>query len=200
MADMPTSPRPRVRRLLYFLPAAVFVVVAGFAADYLMSGRDPHIIPSALIDRPAPDFDLPPLAGLANGFSRADLIGKVTVVNVFAHWCTPCLAEHPYIEQLAATPGVRIFGLNYKDKDAKAIAWLKEHGNPYQRIGADRDGRVAIDWGVYGVPETFIVDRAGFICFKQVGPVTPAVLKEKIVPLVKELAKRNCRHLKGRRS
>ena len=131
------------------------------------------------------------------GFARADLVGKVTVVNVFASWCAPCLIEHPQIMQLAKTSGVRVFGLNYKNKAAQAVAWLERHGNPYARVGADRDGRVAIDWGVYGVPETFVVDRKGVICFKKVGPVTPEVLVEQILPLVEALQTRDCAALKG---
>lgn len=195
----PSLEGPPLKRshLFFFLPAVLFLVVAIVVAWFMMSGRDPQAIPSALLDRPAPAFKLPPLTGFDTGFSRADLVGQVTVVNVFASWCTPCLAEHPHIMQLSKTPGVRVFGLNYKNKDEQALAWLKRHGNPYARVGADRDGRVAIEWGVYGVPETFIVDRTGVICFKKVGPVTPQVLSDQILPLVKALRDKDCRTLKA---
>lgn len=195
-ASLPSQPIKR-RQLLYFLPAVLFLIVAIVVAWFMLSGRDPQAIPSALLNRPAPEFTLPPPQGLDTGFGRKDLIGQVTVVNVFASWCTPCLAEHPYIMQLSKTPGVRVFGLNYKNKDDQAVAWLDRHGNPYARVGADRDGRVAIDWGVYGVPETFVVDRTGVICLKKVGPVTPKILADEILPLVKALQDKDCQALKG---
>ncbi len=189
------APMPR-RQLLFFLPAVVFLLVALVVGYFMLSGRDPKIIPSALLGHPAPAFELPALKGM-KGFGRKDLIGKVTVVNVFASWCTPCLIEHPNVIRLSQHPGVRVFGLNYKNKDDQALAWLDRHGNPYKRIGADRNGRVAIDWGVYGVPETFIVDRTGIICMKQVGPITQDVLEKKILPLVEALASKTCKQIKG---
>jgi cytochrome c biogenesis protein CcmG/thiol:disulfide interchange protein DsbE len=176
----------------FLLPAALFLVLgvglalALFGAE--SSRRGPSMaLPSALVGKPAPAFALPPLAGDTAGFATADLAGEVTIVNVFAQWCAPCLAEHPLLMRLAKEPGLRLFGINYKDKDEKARAWLAEHGNPFARVGADRDGRVSIDWGVYGVPETFVVDRAGVIRYRHAGPLTEAMLRDEIRPLLKNL-------------
>ena len=150
-------------------------------------------MPSALIDKPVPEFTLAGLPGdgveSGKGFSSADLTGRVSIVNVFASWCFPCRVEHPLLMRLARNPKVRIFGLNYKDRPEDARAWLKELGNPYDRIGVDRDGRIAIDWGVYGVPETFIIDAGGRIRYKHVGPITPSDLDEIIVPIIEKLSK-----------
>lgn len=164
----------KAKQLAYLLPLVLFVVVAVYFAVGL--GRDPSVIPSALIGKPVPQFSLPTLTGEPGGFSTADLSGNGTIlVNVFASWCIPCRAEHPYLMRMAKK-GVTIYGINYRDKPADARAWLAEMGNPYTRIGADRKGRVGIDWGVYGVPETFVVDTNGRIQFKQVGPITTADL------------------------
>ncbi len=160
-------------RLVYLLPAVLFLGLAAVIAYFMASGKDPRVIPSALIDKPAPEFSLPPLPGRTNGLARADLEGRVSVVNVFASWCVPCRAEHPQIARLAEDEQIAVHGLNYKDEPEKALAWLERMGDPYARIGADRDGRVAIDWGVYGVPETFIIDRKGRIRHKHVGPIMP---------------------------
>jgi cytochrome c biogenesis protein CcmG, thiol:disulfide interchange protein DsbE len=173
-----------LRRWLYLLPAAVFAVLA--AASYVGLGIDSTELPSPLIDQPAPHFELPPLAGAERGFSSADLHGHVSLVNTFASWCAPCRAEHPVLNRLARTGRVPIFGIDYKDKEDAALAWIAELGNPYTRIGAD-DGRVGIDWGVYGVPETFIVDRDGRIRFKHVGPLTDGDVEQTILPLVAKL-------------
>ncbi len=152
--------------------------------------KDPKIIPSALIDKPVPTFKLPSIeGGKGNGFSSDDLKGDVTVVNVFASWCIPCRAEHPLVTELAEMRLARVYGLNYKDNPADALRWLQALGDSYYATGADRDGRVGIDWGVYGVPETFIVDRNGKIRHKQVGPMTPDILKSQIVPIIKDLKK-----------
>ena len=168
----------------FLLPAAVFALLtAGF---YIGLGIDSKILPSALIDQPAPDFTLPPLHGEERGFSSADLQGHVSLVNVFASWCTPCRAEHAVLNALAQSKRVPIYGIDYKDKRDVALAWIAELGNPYTRIGAD-DGRVGIDWGVYGVPETFIVDRDGRIRYKHVGPLTEADVVRTILPLVARL-------------
>jgi len=165
------------QRLVYLVPLLLFAVVAG----YLMIGLrlDPGKLPSALIDKPVPEFALPGLEGVAEGLATADLkagdgagqANGVSVVNVFASWCVPCRAEHPYLMRLAKE-GVTVHGINYQDKPEDARGWLARLGNPYTRIGADRDGRASIDWGVYGVPETFVVDGSGRIRFKQVGPIT----------------------------
>ncbi len=176
-------------RLIYVLPVLLFAALA--AALGVGLTLRPDVVPSALIDKPVPQFTLAGLAGaeprLGEGFSNADLTGQVSLVNVFASWCLPCRVEHPILMRLARDMKVKIFGLNYKDRPEDARAWLKEQGNPYWRIGADRDGRVAIDWGVYGVPETFIVDSQGRIRYKQVGPITASDLNEVILPIIERL-------------
>ncbi len=174
------------RRWVYLLPVAIFVALA--AGLYYGLQNDNESLPSALIDQPAPSFQLASLPGHEPGFSSADLAGHVSLVNTFASWCTPCRAEHPVLQALAATKRVPIYGIDYKDKEDAAVAWIAALGNPYTRIGAD-DGRVGIDWGVYGVPETFIVDRQGRIRYKHVGPLTQADLDRKILPLVAKLEK-----------
>jgi cytochrome c biogenesis protein CcmG, thiol:disulfide interchange protein DsbE len=175
-----------MRRWFYALPVVIFALLA--AGFYFGLGRDQETLPSALINDPAPQFDLPPLPGVAAGFSTADLKGHVSLVNAFASWCVPCRIEQPVLNALAATKRVPIYGIDYKDTDEQATAWLKELGNPYTRIGAD-SGRVGIDWGVYGVPETFVVDRTGRIRYKHVGPLTPDDLRHKILPLIARLDK-----------
>lgn len=174
-----------MRRLLYLLPFLLFIGVG--AAFYLGFQRDPRDIPSALIDKPVPAFDLPPLPGRAEGLSSARLTGDVTLVNVFASWCIPCKAEHPVITRLAREQGVTVRAINHKDKAEDALNWLARNGDPYASIGVDLDGRTSIDWGVYGVPESFLIDRQGRIRFKHVGPLTPQVIEEQILPMVKHL-------------
>jgi cytochrome c biogenesis protein CcmG/thiol:disulfide interchange protein DsbE len=172
------------RGWIFLIPAAVFALLAvGFLAGL---GIDPNVLPSPLIDQPAPDFALPPLESGQPGFSSADLKSHVSLVNTFASWCAPCRAEHPVLNALAQTKRVAIYGINYKDKGDNARAWIAELGNPYTRIGAD-DGRVGIEWGVYGVPETFLVDREGRIRYKHVGPLTAADVEHTILPLVARL-------------
>src|SRR3954453_13425536 len=174
------------RRWSFALPVVIF---AGLAAGlYYGLQNDNESLPSALIDQPAPRFQLASLPGHEPGFSSADLAGHVSLVNTFASWCTPCRAEHPVLQALAATKRVPIYGIDYKDKEDAALAWIAALGNPYTRIGAD-DGRVGIDWGVYGVPETFIVDRMGRIRYKHVGPLTQADLARTILPLGAQLEK-----------
>ncbi|XEU55696.1 DsbE family thiol:disulfide interchange protein [Tistrella mobilis] len=167
------------------LPVALFVgltVALGWGLT-----RDPGVIPSALIGKPVPDFALPPVQGRRLGLSDTDLRGEVSLVNVFASWCTACRAGHPLFMRLAQSGAVPIHGLNYKDRPANAAGWLATLGDPYTRTGAELDGRVGIEWGVYGVPETFVVDADGRIAFKHIGPVTPQALKETILPLVERL-------------
>jgi cytochrome c biogenesis protein CcmG/thiol:disulfide interchange protein DsbE len=174
------------KRLLYLVPAAVFLIVGVGLAIGLT--RDPSELPSALLDHPAPAFELPPIEGReGDGLTRADLEGGGPVlVNVFASWCIPCRVEHPFLERLAEE-GVTIYGINYKDPPAQARAWLEELGDPFARIGADRNGRVGIEWGVYGVPETFVVDGDGRIRHKHVGPLQPRDWERTIGPLLEEL-------------
>lgn len=149
--------------------------------------RDPRVVPSPLIGREIPEFELPPLPGRNNGLSSGDLKGEVSLVNVFASWCTACRYEHPLFMDLQKRGVVPVHGINYKDAPEDAKAWLAALGDPYTRIGADRNGRVSIEWGVYGVPETFLVDKEGRIVFKQIGAVTPEILEQKILPLVAKL-------------
>ena len=177
--------RPPARRWLFMLPVLLFAALAVALAWGLT--RNPRDIPSTLIGKPVPEFSLPPIEGRdSHGFSSADLAQGPAVVNVFASWCVPCRAEHPAIARLAAT-GVPVHGINYKDRPEDARAWLAELGDPFTHIGADRDGRVAIDWGVYGVPETFVISREGRIVHKQIGPITPRDLNETILPLIERL-------------
>jgi cytochrome c biogenesis protein CcmG/thiol:disulfide interchange protein DsbE len=171
---------------LYIVPLLVFVALA--AIFWIGLGRDPRILPSALLDKPVPQFDLAPLHDANPGLASGDLEGGVTLVNVFASWCLPCRAEHPFLERLAREEGLTIHGINYKDEASAAKAWLAELGNPYSSIGVDRDGRASIDWGVYGVPETFIVDAKGVIRYKHVGPLMEADIAEKILPVVEAIS------------
>ena len=173
------------RRVLFALPV---VLLLGMAVLFAVGLRhDPSIVPSVLIDKPVPEFDLPPLFEDKPGLATADLNGQVALVNVFASWCIPCRIEHPMFMRLAEKGEVPVYGINYKDAPADAKRWLAELGDPYTRIGADRDGRAGIEWGVYGVPETFVVDGTGTIRFKHVGPLTAEVLEDTIMPLVREL-------------
>jgi cytochrome c biogenesis protein CcmG/thiol:disulfide interchange protein DsbE len=173
-----------MRRLLYLLPVLVFAAVGiGLAVGLT---RDPETLPSALIDRTVPAFELAGI-GVGDGFSSEDLKGQVTLVNVFASWCVPCRVEHPVLMRLAEE-GVPIYAINYKDAPDQAQAWLAELGNPFEKIGADRNGRVAIEWGVYGVPETFVVDAEGRIRHRHVGPIQARDLEQTLRPILAELA------------
>ena len=173
----------------YLLPIGVFAALAVIFGLYLWqvgSGQKSiSEIPSVLIDRPAPTFALPPIDGTGPGFASTDLAGKVALVNIWASWCPPCREEHPLLMRLAKE-GVPLYGINYKDKPADARRFLGDLGNPFRRIGADRVGRVAIDWGVYGYPETFVVDQSGRIRYRHVGPVLPQQMDE-MISLVEDL-------------
>jgi cytochrome c biogenesis protein CcmG, thiol:disulfide interchange protein DsbE len=175
------------RRILYLLPVLIFIGVGiGLAVGLT---RDPSTLPSALIDRPVPAFELPAIEGMpGEGLSSADLEGEVSLLNVFASWCVPCRAEHPLLMGLAER-GLVINGIDYKDPAEQAARWLEDLGNPFARIGADRDGRVAIDFGVYGVPETFVIDREGRIRHRHVGPLQARDLEETILPLLERLGR-----------
>ena len=172
------------KRIAFIVPAVLFLVLA--VALWWGLGHDPSIVPSALIDKPAPAFKLPPLEEENPGLSEQDLEGQVSLVNVFASWCLPCRAEHPILMRLAEDD-VTIFGLNYKDKPEDARNWLGRLGNPYSQIGVDLDGRVSIDWGIYGVPETFVVDSSGRIRYKHIGPMAPRDLEVCIRPVIERL-------------
>jgi cytochrome c biogenesis protein CcmG/thiol:disulfide interchange protein DsbE len=185
--DKPTANVARSwSRLGYLLPVAVFLIVGIGLAIGLT--RDPSTLPSALIDKPVPAFDLPSLeaAGIQKpGLSSEDLTGKVQLVNVFASWCGPCRVEHPFLMKLAKD-GVPIQGLNYKDKPEDAAGFLNQLGDPYERIGADGNGRAGIEWGVYGVPETFVIDADGKIRHKHVGPIQ-ANDADKLMAVIEDL-------------
>lgn len=179
---------PRRPRLIMLLPLFVFVALAAVFLIRLETGGNPDAIPSALIGRPAPDFDLPPLDGVARpGLARADLEGGgVTVVNVFASWCGPCRIEHPQLMELAKDDGINLVAINYKDQPANARRFLTDLGNPYAAIGVDPNGRAGIDWGLYGVPETFIIDATGTIRYKHIGPIGEDTLAEVIRPEIEK--------------
>ncbi len=169
----------------FILPLVAFLVLAGFL--FVGLHMDPKEVPSPLIDKPAPAFNLPLLADPAGQFSPAQMKGKVWLLNVWASWCVSCRDEHPVLMELAQKNIVPIYGLDYKDKQGDAALWLKKGGNPYAVVATDLDGRVGIDYGVYGVPETYVIDKQGIIRYKQIGPVTPQSLQETILPLVKKL-------------
>ena len=169
----------------YLLPLIVFAVLLGFLAVGLK--LDPREVPSPLIDKPAPAFQLARLDAPEQQVSLQDLKGKVWLLNVWASWCVACRVEHPLLVELAGTGAVPIYGLNYKDKRDDALAWLGKHGNPYVVSLSDTQGLVGIDFGVYGVPETFVIDKNGTIRLKHIGPITPDVLRDTILPLVKKL-------------
>jgi len=171
--------------LKYLIPLALFLVLVVFLAIGLT--RNPNELPSALIDKPAPTFRLPQLKQPDKTFSAEDMRGKVWMLNVWASWCVACRDEHPYMFEYQKSGAVPIYGLNYKDRPEDALGWLSELGDPYLLSAVDLDGRVAIDYGVYGAPETYIIDKKGTIRLKHVGPVMPDVWEKKILPMVQEL-------------
>jgi cytochrome c biogenesis protein CcmG, thiol:disulfide interchange protein DsbE len=174
-----------MKLLRYLVPLALFLgIVAFLGAGLKLNPRD---LPSPLIGKPAPAFKLALLDNANNQLSRDDLLGQPWVLNVWASWCAPCRDEHPLVLELARRQKVPVYGLNYKDQRSAASNWLAQLGNPYRATLVDADGRVGIDYGVYGVPETFVIDRLGVVRFKHTGPLTPDVLRSKIEPLLKEL-------------
>jgi cytochrome c biogenesis protein CcmG, thiol:disulfide interchange protein DsbE len=171
----------------YLIPLAIFGVMVIFL--YVGLNNDPHLVPSPLINKSAPTFQLPQLQDPSKSFSAKEMRGKVWLLNVWASWCIPCREEHPVVMKLSKSGIVPVYGLNYKNKREEALEWLSDFGNPYVVIASDLDGRVGIDYGVYGVPETYLIDRDGVIRFKQIGPLTPDIVETKILPLVKDLNK-----------
>ncbi len=167
------------------LPLAIFILIVGLLAYGL--GLDPKKVPSPLIDKPAPAFSLARLHTPQQQTSNKDLLGEVWVLNVWASWCVACRAEHEFVTRLAQMELVKVIGLNYKDKSVDAKGWLQQWGDPYSASLMDTDGRIGIDWGVYGVPETFIVDKNGLIRYKFIGPINQGTLDSEIVPLLHEL-------------
>lgn len=175
-----------MKKRYVLIPLALFIVLAVFLAIGLK--LNPREVPSPLVGKPAPSFTLPQLHG-GGSFSPKDMAGKVWLLNVWASWCVSCRVEHPLLVDFSKRKIAPLIGLDYKDQRPEALAWLQRHGDPYDFSIVDADGRVGIDYGVYGVPETYVIDKAGVIRFKQIGPVTPEVLEQKIVPLVQELQK-----------
>jgi cytochrome c biogenesis protein CcmG/thiol:disulfide interchange protein DsbE len=169
----------------FLLPLVLFGVIAGFLGVGLT--LNPREVPSPLIGRAAPDFSLPQLHDPRKRFSPKDLAGKVWLLNVWASWCSGCRDEHPVLMQLAKNGLVQVYGMDYKDQRAEALAWLAREGNPYPMSAMDETGRVGIDYGVYGVPETFVIDKQGVIRYKQIGPLDQEALDRKVLPLVREL-------------
>jgi cytochrome c biogenesis protein CcmG/thiol:disulfide interchange protein DsbE len=174
-----------MRSLRFIVPLLLFVMLAGFFAVGLM--RDPREVPSPFIGKPAPAFALEQLHEPQRPFGPADMKGKVWLLNVWASWCVSCRVEHPLLVEMSRNKVATIVGLNYKDKREDGVQWLQKFGNPYAVSAHDFDGKVGIDYGVYGVPETFVIDKQGVIRYKQIGPITPEALEKKILPLIREL-------------
>lgn len=191
MTAFPTDDAPRPRRWLLLLPLVLFLALAALFL-YRLGAGDPSAVPSALIGRPAPETFLPPIAGLTRdgkpvpGLAAADFKGGVTVLNVWGSWCVPCREEAPILMRMAADTRYRLLGLNYKDRTADALKFLDRYGNPFVAIGADRNGRAGIEWGVYGVPETFVIGRDGRIAYKLVGPITETNLDTVLNPAIEK--------------
>lgn len=197
-ADGTAQDRPKqgFRFRAAFIPLAIFLLLAVMFGAALVSG-DPSKVPSALIGKPAPDVALEPLEGLTRSgaavpsFGAADLTGDhVSVVNFWASWCVPCRQEHPLLNTLARRPDVKVFGVNYKDGGGGGLNFLRELGNPFTAVGVDPNGRAAIEWGVYGMPETFIVGRDGTIVYKHVGPISRSDLEDTFIPEIEKAASR----------
>ncbi len=190
-SDIPIK-NPSRRRWVAFLPLVAFIVLAGIFLSQLMSDKDISVIPSVLIGTKAPALDLQPLEGLMRdgqqvpALTSAMVEGKVTLVNVWASWCVPCRAEHPLLMELAKDDRINLVGINYKDLTPNALRFLGELGNPYAAVGIDPKGVSAIDWGVYGIPETYLLDRAGNIVFKQIGPFNPDSIRDGLLPEVEK--------------
>jgi cytochrome c biogenesis protein CcmG/thiol:disulfide interchange protein DsbE len=175
-----------MRWLKFGLPLALFIVLAAFLAVGLT--RDPREVPSPFIGKAAPAFNVAQLHEPERAFSPQDMRGKVWLLNVWASWCVSCRVEHPLLVEMARSNAVPIVGLDYKDKRDEGLQWLTRHGNPYVLSAFDVDGKVGIDYGVYGVPETFVIDKQGIIRYKQIGPITPEALEKTILPLVRKLS------------
>lgn len=173
--------------LRFLVPLGIFAALVAFL--WVGLGKDPSLVPSPLIGKPAPAFRVAQLHDANSQIGNADMLGKVWLLNVWASWCASCRHEHPLFMELARARLVPIYGLNYKDKREDGVNWLSQLGDPYVVSAFDADGRVGIDYGVYGVPETYVIDRQGIIRYKHVGPVTMEALQTRILPLVKELEK-----------
>ena len=174
-----------MKNIIFIAPLAIFVGLMGYFAVGLQ--RDPSVIPTVLLDTPVPEFSLPAIKGRDAGLSSDDLKGDVTLVNIFGSWCVACRYEHPLLMELSRTGAIPIMGLDWKDPPGAGAAWLERHGDPYAKIGDDAAGRVAIDFGVTGAPETFVVDKVGRIRYKHIGPITEDSWRNTIAPIIEEL-------------
>jgi cytochrome c biogenesis protein CcmG/thiol:disulfide interchange protein DsbE len=174
-----------MKSLRFLAPLTIFVIIVAFL--WVGLSRDPREVPSPLIGKAAPAFKLAQMHAGDKTLSTADMKGQVWLLNVWASWCVSCRIEHPLLVELAKADVVPVIGLNYKDARENALPWLKRNGNPYRLIAQDLDGRIGIDYGVYGVPETYVIDRRGIIRYKHIGPLTPEVASKRITPLLKEL-------------
>lgn len=186
-AEQSARPQSRVWMLI---PFVLFAGLSALFYERLTAGGDPAAVPSPLLDKPVPEFTLANVEGLAAksgpmpGFSNEDLIGSVSVINIWGSWCGPCRVEHPILMELAEKEDVPLYGINYKDEPKNAVRFLETLGNPFVAVGADKAGRTSIDWGVYGVPETFVVNASGCITYKHVGPLTKNLLAKKLLPAI----------------
>jgi cytochrome c biogenesis protein CcmG/thiol:disulfide interchange protein DsbE len=178
-----------MRRALFLLPLLLFVVLVGYFVWSLRPSADPNLLPSALLDKPAPDFHLAGIDG-GSGLALGELHGQVAVVNFFASWCAPCRVEQPLLLRLAHEGKIPLYGIDYKDDPGNAKAYLAQLGDPYRRIGADASGRTGIDFGVYGVPETYVIDKTGRIQKRIVGPLSAEIVSNELQPLVTELERK----------
>ena len=192
MSNQVSENPPKQSRSWVLVPVLVFAGLAAIFMTGLQSG-DPSKLPSALIDKPAPAFDLPALEGLTidgaavPGVTSQSLAqGRITLVNVWASWCGPCREEHPQLMELAKRDDIVLAGLNYKDQRENALRFLNALGNPYSSVGVDANGRAAVDWGVYGVPETFVINGEGTIVYKFTGPISPQALREQVIPAIEK--------------
>ena len=174
-------------KTLFILPFLIFFGVITYFAIPIVKKSDPKLLPSALVDKDVPQNKLPPLSKNKRGFDHEDLVGGETLVNFFSSWCGPCRVEHDLLMKISKEKTVRLFGINYKDQTQAAINWLNQLGDPFERIVADKDGRAAIDWGVYGVPETYLIDKQGKVRYRHVGPLTERILEEKLMPIIQLL-------------
>ena len=174
-----------MKKALYFIPVGLFLVVGLYF--FVGLSLDPNKIPSVLIDRPVPEFDLPPVAADKTGLTSDDLRGEVSLVNIFGSWCAACRIEHPFLMHLSENNIIPIYGIDWRDKPGDGAKWLARFGDPYSKVGDDQNGRVAIDFGVTGAPETFIVDRHGHIRYKHVGPIDRTVWQDTLWPIIEEL-------------
>ena len=180
-----------MRKFIYLGPLVFFIVTTVYFALPIIQGKDPRILPSTMIEKNIPDLNLPPLLETKPGINKQALIGEIQLVNFFSSWCGPCRTEHDFLMRIRESKTIPLFGSNYKDKQKAAKTWLLDLGDPYERIGRDVDGRTAIDWGVYGVPETYLIDKHGRIQYRHVGPLSESVFKEKISPVIEALRKQS---------